>query len=95
MDFKDALSLLSLIIAFIALWRNQKKDSRDDGAQISEVLVKLEILQSDLKEIKADFKSEVKAIRTDLEIFKERLVMVEQSTKSAHKRLDEIHGVEE
>lgn len=94
MDFKEALSILSLIIAFVALWRNQKKDSRDDGAQISEVLVKLEILQSDLKEIKADFKSEVKAIRTDLEVFKDRLVVVEQSTKSAHKRLDELHEVD-
>lgn len=94
MDFKEALSLLSLIIAFVALWRNQKKDSRDDGAQISEVLVKLEILGSDLKEIKADFKTEVKAIRADMDNFKDRLVVVEQSTKSAHKRLDELHEVD-
>lgn len=95
MDFKDVATWFSLIFAAIALWRNLKADNKNDGAQISEILVKIEIMQSDLKEIKADVKSEIKAVRTDLENLKERLIAVEQSSKSAHKRLDEIHGGEE
>lgn len=95
MDFKDIATLLSLIFAALALWRNLKADNKNDGAQISEILVKIEIMQSDLKEIKADVKSEIKAVRADLESLKERLIAVEQSSKSAHKRLDEIHGGEE
>lgn len=95
MDFKDIATLFSLIFAALALWRNLKADNKSDGAQISEILVKIEIMQSDLKEIKADVKSEIKAVRADLETLKERLIAVEQSSKSAHKRLDEIHGGEE
>lgn len=95
MDFKDVATWFSLIFAAIALWRNLKADNKSDGAQISEILVKIEIMQSDLKEIKADVKSEIKAVRADLENLKERLIAVEQSSKSAHKRLDEIHGGEE
>lgn len=95
MDFKDIATLFSLIFAALALWRNLKSDNKSDGAQISEILVKIEIMQSDLKEIKADVKSEIKAVRADLETLKERLIAVEQSSKSAHKRLDEIHGGEE
>lgn len=95
MDFKDVATIISLIFAGIALWRNLKTDTKSDGAQISEILVKIEIMQSDLKEIKADVKSEIKAVRAELENLKERLIAVEQSSKSAHKRLDEIHEVEE
>lgn len=95
MDYKDVATWFSLIFAAIALWRNLKADNKSDGAQISEILVKIEIMQSDLKEIKTDVKSEIKAVRADLENLKERLIAVEQSSKSAHKRLDEIHGGEE
>lgn len=95
MDFKDVATLFSLIFAALALWRNLKADNKSDGAQISEILVKIEIMQSDLKEIKADVKSEIKALRSELEGLKERLIAVEQSSKSAHKRLDEFHGGEE
>ena len=87
-DIKDIATILSLIIAAAALWRNVKGDSKSDGAQISEVLVKIELMASDIKEIKADFKAEVKSLRTDLDDLKERLAVVEQSSKSAHKRLD-------
>jgi len=89
-DIKDLATILSLIIAAAALWRNLKGDSKNDGAQISEILVKIELMASDLKEIKADFKAEVKSLRIDLEGVKERLTIVEQSTKSAHKRIDGI-----
>lgn len=91
MDFKDVATIFSLIIAALALWRNLKGDSKNDGAQISEILVKMELVQSDLKEIKADFKAEIKAIKSDFENIKDRLTVVEQSLKSAHKRIDEIH----
>ena len=90
-DLKDLATILSLLIAAAALWRNLKGDSKSDGAQISEVLVKMELVQSDLKEIKADFKSELKSVKSDMESLKDRVTIVEQSTKSAHKRIDGLH----
>lgn len=91
MDLKDVATILSLIIAAAALWRNLKGDSKNDGAQISEILVKMELVQSDLKEIKADFKAEIKGLKADFENMKDRITVVEQSLKSAHKRIDEMH----
>lgn len=91
-DIKDLATIFALLISAAALWRNIKGDSKNDGAQISEILVKIELMQSDLKEIKADFKAEVKSLKTDLESVKERLTIVEQSAKSAHKRIDGLHG---
>lgn len=90
-DIKDIATIISLLIAAAALWRNIKGDSKSDGAQISEILVKMELVQSDLKEIKADFKSEIKGLKTDMESLKDRVTIVEQSAKSAHKRIDGLH----
>lgn len=87
----EVLPILALLISAAALWRNVKGDSKSDGAQISEVLVKMELVQSDLKEIKADFKSELKSVKSDMESIKDRVTIVEQSAKSAHKRIDGLH----
>ena len=87
----EVIPILALLISAAALWRNVKGDSKNDGAQISEVLVKMELVQSDLKEIKADFKAEIKGVKTDMDNLKSRVTIVEQSAKSAHKRIDELH----
>ena len=91
-EFKDTITVIALLISAIALWRNLKSDTKNDGAQTSEILVKMEIMQSDIKEIKADFKAEVKGLRSEVENLKERIIKVEQSTSSAHKRIDGLHG---
>lgn len=91
-DFNTATTVISLLIASVALLRNLKGDTKNEGAQVSEILVKMELVQSDLKEIKADFKAEIRTLKSDLESIKERMVIVEQSTKSAHKRIDELHN---
>lgn len=92
MDFKDVTTIIALLISAIALWRNVKGDNKSEGAQISAILTKMELVQSDLKEIKADFKAEIKGLRADIEILKERMVTVEQSVKSAHHRIDALQG---
>lgn len=91
MDFSQGMTVLALLISAAALFRNLKGDNRSEGAQISALLTKVELIQSDLKEIKSDFKAEVRGLRTDLESIKERVTIVEQSTKSAHKRIDGLH----
>lgn len=91
-DFSGITTILALLISAIALWRNIKGDTKGEGAQVSEILVKMELVQSDLKEIKADFKAEIRTLKGDVEALKERMIVVEQSCKSAHKRIDNLHG---
>ena len=63
----------------------QKKDAAAEAANNTAILVKLETIGTGVTEIK----SELKAMKNDVREITERLVVVEQSTKSAHKRLDD------
>ena len=83
----EVLPFLALIISAIALLRNLKGDTRQDAGQMTTVIVKLETINENVKEVKAD----IKDVKNDIEKMKERLVVVEQSTKSAHKRIDKLH----
>ena len=66
------------------LKRNNKKDTVEDAAQLTTVIVKLENISTGVSEIK----SEMKNVKDEVKDIRERLIIVEQSTKSAHHRLD-------
>ena len=87
----EVLPFISMLIAAIALWRNFKGDTKQDAGEMTTVIVKLETISENVKEIKAD----IKDVKTDIDKLKERLVVVEQSTKSAHKRIDSLHDENE
>jgi len=84
----EVLPLLAIIISAVALFRNNKADTKQDAGQMMEIIVKLETINENVKEVKADMKD----VKADMEKVKERLVIVEQSTRSAHKRIDNLHG---
>lgn len=71
--------------------RNDVKDIEEKAARDTKINIKLDDISSDVKDIKQDLSSMSK--RVD-EIDK-RVVIVEQSAKSAHKRLDGIVGQKE
>ncbi len=93
MDISTALALIggvAAISAIVAAWvgygRGAKKDivkdSRTDGA-----------LHQDVEYIKRgvdDIRFEQRAMRKDMTDLTERVAKVEESTKSAHKRIDDI-----
>lgn len=92
----SAISVSSAI--FFNAWnknRNQKKDAgeeikeeraeaKETAANTTAIMVKLEMMSSDIKEIKADNKD----LRAEMNVFRERLVATESSLKSLHKRLN-------
>lgn len=86
------ISLLSLIVAtvvgFTNVKRNKNADNRQTAAEMTTVIVKLETINSSVSEIKAD----VRNTRTDMQDLRDRLIIVEQSAKSAHHRLDMLEG---
>lgn len=90
-EITQILSLLSFLVAAIALSRNLKGDVKNDAGQQTEIIVKLETINENVKEIKTD----IKDVKSDIEKMKERLVVVEQSCKSAHKRIDSLHNESE
>lgn len=86
------ISVLSLIVAAIVGFtnakRNQNTDNRQAAAEMTTVIVKLETINSSVSEIKAD----VRNTRTDMQDLRDRLIVVEQSAKSAHHRIDMLEG---
>ena len=87
-SLSQVLPIASLLIAAAALWRNLKGDNKADQAAMTTVIVKLETIIENVKDLKNDFK-ELKAENEDI---KERLTAVEASAKSAHKRIDNLEN---
>lgn len=66
------------------LKRNEKADVKSDASQLTTVIVKLENIGTGIAEIK----NEMGNVKNDIKESRERIVKVEESAKSAHKRLD-------
>jgi len=69
---------------FSNLKRNDRADAKNDASQLTTVIVKLESIGTGITEIK----SEMGNVKNDIKESRERIVKVEESAKSAHKRLD-------
>ena len=84
------ISILSLIVASIVAFtnfrRNNSADDKKQSAEMTTVIVKLENINTGINEIKAD----VRNVKSEVQELRERIVVVEQSAKSLHKRVDEI-----
>lgn len=83
----EVLPYFSILIAAAALFRNVKGDVKGDQSEMTTVIVKLETINENVKEVRNDLKD----VKSDIENIRERLVVVEQSAKSAHKRIDQIN----
>lgn len=70
------------------LKRNKASDDKKEASEMTAVIVKLESIGTGVTEIKLDMKN----IRADIQELRERLVVVEQSSKQAHRRIDEVVG---
>lgn len=92
---------ITLLIAIASLsasiyfgLKNSKRGDRSDieakAAETATINVKLDNIGNDVKDIKYD----ISAVKTDVQNLAERMVIVEQSTKSAHHRIDDIEEKE-
>lgn len=83
--------ILAILISALALGRSLKGDVKGDAGQMAAVIIKLDTIDGNVKEIKA----EVKDMKSDNERTKERVTILEQSVKSAHRRIDGLHKADE
>ncbi len=90
--------LISAIATAFAIFFGLKSNRREDvktieerAAKNAEIIYKLDTISGTVIDIKDD----VSTTRKKVEEMDRRLVIVEQSSKSAHHRLDRIEGKEE
>lgn len=91
-DVPILISFLSLCVAgavgIAGLQRNKATDDRKEASEMTTLIVKLENINNGVNEIKSDMRN----MRNDIQDLRDRLIIVEQSTKSAHHRLDGLDG---
>lgn len=68
--------------------RSQKAETKQDTAELTTVIVKLENIGTGITEIK----SEMSNLKNDVKETRERLIQVEASAKQANKRLDALEN---
>ena len=84
---------ISLVFGVLNAGHNGRSDIKDQletakqqASQQARIETSLSVIQQDTSDIKA----EMKGLKSDLQDVTRRLVAVEQSTKSAHHRIDEL-----
>lgn len=78
----SALSLLVAIIVVITSIRSRNASAdKQEASQITTLIAKLENIADGVSEIKSDMRN----VKNDVQDLRDRLIIVEQSTKSAQK----------
>lgn len=77
-------SLLGAAISYLTFQKNNKKDIKTETREEAETKAKLDYIVAAVDEIRLDNKARDREIK-DL---RERVIIIESSTKSAHKRID-------
>ena len=84
--------LISLVSVGFAIYFGVKSSRRADTSEVEQkaiesatINVKLDTIAGDVRDIKYD----MTAVKKDVQGLTERMIVVEQSTKSAHHRIDE------
>jgi septal ring factor EnvC (AmiA/AmiB activator) len=74
------------VIAFLTFSRSRDKENKSDASELAVIRTRLTDISTGVSNIQIDIKSGEK--RTNE--LSERLIRVEESSKQAHKRIDEI-----
>ena len=88
------VTLISVAFAVYFGLKNTKRSDTSDierkAAETATINVKLDQIGGDVRDIKYD----MTAVKRDVQSLTERMITVEQSTKSAHHRIDGLEGKE-
>lgn len=89
------ISVVSVAFAIYFGTRNTKRadtsEAEKKAVETATINVKLDSIAGDVRDIKYD----MTAVKKDVQGLTERMIVVEQSTKSAHHRIDGMEGKEE
>ena len=80
------IAACAMLFSALSYRRNTTNDSADIVTQRATITADIRYIRQSIDEIKL----ENRAIRSDLDELKTKLVEVEASTKSAHRRLDDM-----
>lgn len=83
-------TVIGAIMGIVSSFNYMKKQTKEDASCNTRLETKLDYIGKDVSDIKLDFRSQA----TKISLIEERVTRVEESAKSAHKRLDTIEKEE-
>lgn len=89
--------LISVVSVAFSVFFGFKNSKRADTSQIAQKAAETAVINTKLDQIGSDvrdIKYDITAVKKDVTDLTERMIIVEQSTKSAHHRMDEKFGEE-
>lgn len=81
--------IFGMVITYFTFVRSRDKDIKSDAQENAKVSTKLDHISRGVDDIRIDLRSNEKYINQ----VAERVTRVEESSRSAHKRLDKLEGV--
>lgn len=81
-----ACTLIGVVISYLTFQRNKDNSIRAETKEDAYTKAKLDYISKGVDDIRLDIKAQDRKIAD----MNERLIRVEESTKSAHKRINEI-----
>lgn len=82
----------AIFSGIVNLRRNNKSDVQKDTSEMTTVLVKLENIQTNLTEIKNEFRRDIDRIKADTMDNHDDIIRIDTSLKSAWNAINEIKG---
>ena len=83
-------AISGVIVAWLTFGRNTNKDARSSGADSASIHADIEYIKRGIDDIKLEQRS----MRNDVTKIDKRLIIVEESVKRAHSRIDELKHIE-
>lgn len=81
--------MFGMIITYFTFVRNRDKDIKHDATKDAKVSTKLDYISTGVD----DMRIELRANQKEMSRMNEQIIRVDESTKSAHKRIDKLEGV--
>ena len=88
MQTGEIISIVAVLISFVALVLNSRKDTRADAAQNATIQTKLDSVKAGVDDIRVDLRT----MQTSLGDHSERLARVEARSENNTKRIDKLEG---
>lgn len=82
------VSLIMMIVNSANITKNQKRAAEDDTKEETAKQTSIMIALDNIKSMLSDIKGEVNTVRQDTRENHDQLIIMQQSLKSEHKRLD-------
>jgi len=87
-EFTALIGAIGCLIGVIGFIRGTKKDGKTDGQELASIKGNLDYIARGIDDIRLEQKDQARKIDSQ----NERLIRTEESTKSAHRRLDKLEG---